>query len=140
MVYKIFLDINILIDFLDSKRLHHQDAVQLITKAEAGSCDVFVTESVLNTTAYLVRKDYDAIAIKPVFKGLLAFTEIIPVDNFIYQLGIQKSVTDLEDAVLYAAASHARLDYFMTNDLKDFNKLANLSLPILQANQFLKLV
>jgi predicted nucleic acid-binding protein len=131
MAYKIFLDINILIDFFDSKRLHHRDAVKLISMAEAKNC---------NASAYLVKKDYDTIAIKPVFTGLLAFTKIIPVDNFIYQLGIQYSINDLEDAVLYAAANQAKVDYFITNDLKDFNRLATPSLPIMQAKQFLTLV
>jgi predicted nucleic acid-binding protein len=138
MAYKIFLDINILIDLLDEQRLHHSSAVELIHKAENNICLAHVTESVLNTTAYLIRKDYPPAKLIALFNHLLSFTQVIPVDTITYSAGLQKAVNDIEDAVIYAAALKHKLDFFITNDLKDFKKLEQPYLPIVQAKSFLQ--
>lgn len=140
MAYKIFLDTNILIDLLDDERLHHTNAIRLINEAENGNCTMYVTESVLNTTAYLVRKDYPTQKLIPLFNHLLSFVEVIPVNTITYQMGLHKAVNDIEDAILYAAALAENLNYFITNDLKDLRKLEVPKLPVLQAKDFIKLI
>jgi len=137
MAYKIFLDINILIDLLDNKRSNHSDAVSLMNYAEASACYALVTESVLNTTAYLIRKDYPPAKLRQLFNHLLAFVELIPVTTLIYTSGLQRTINDVEDAILYAAALHASVDYFITDDTKDFKKLEIPALPIMTAKDFL---
>ncbi len=140
MAFKILIDTNILIDLLDAKRLNHQAAIDLFNEAENNNLSVFVSESVLNTTAYLVRKDYSVKQIKDVFQHLLSFVEIIPVNNFTYTAGLQMAVNDLEDAILYSAALAKRLDYFITNDIKDLRKIELAALPVMQAKDVLKLI
>ena len=140
MAIRILVDTNILIDLLDAKRLNHEAAIDLFNEAENNSLSVFVSESILNTTAYLVRKDYSVTQIKEVFQHLLSFVEIIPVNNFIYAAGLQMAVNDLEDAILYSAALAKRLDYFITNDIKDLRKIEQPALPVMQAKDVLKLV
>ena len=137
MAYKIFLDINILIDLLDNKRANHPYALSVINHAEAGDCYAYVTESVLNTTAYLIRKDYPPAKLRQLFNHLLAFVELIPVTTLIYTNGVQRTVNDVEDAILYTAALHSSLDFFLTNDIKDFKKLQIPALPVMTAKEFL---
>ena len=137
MAYKIFLDINILIDLLDNKRANHLDAVKIINHAEAGDCYAYVTESVLNTTAYLIRKDYPPAKLRHLFNHLLAFVELIPVSTLIYTNGVQRILNDVEDAILYTAALHASVDFFLTNDTKDFKKLEIPALPVTTTKDFL---
>ena len=137
MAYKIFLDINILIDLLDNKRANHPDAVNLINHEEAGDCYAYVTESVLNTTAYLIRKDYPPAKLRQLFNHLLAFVELIPVTTLIYTNGVQRTINDVEDAILYTAALHSSVDFFLTNDLKDFKRLEIPALPVMTAKDFL---
>lgn len=96
MAYKIFLDINILIDLLDDRRISHIDAVNLITEAESGNCYPYVTESVLNTTSYLVRKDYPPSKLKVLFLDLLSFVELIPVNSVMYITGLQSALNDIQ--------------------------------------------
>jgi predicted nucleic acid-binding protein len=139
MAYKIFLDRNILIDFLDNQRANHVAAAELIDQAEAGNCFSYVTESVLNTTAYLLRKAYPAKKIKSLLHDLLSFTELIPVNKVMYITGLNSAVNDLEDSILYTAAIHARLDYYITNDSTHFQQLEVATLPVLTARKFLDL-
>ena len=137
MAHKIFFDINILIDLLDDKRGSHPEAVRLIEQAEAAVCYAFVTESVLNTTAYLIRKDYTSSKLRQLFNHLLSFVELIPVTTLIYTSGVQRTINDVEDAILYTAALHASVDFFITNDIKDFKRLEIPTLPVMTAKDFL---
>ena len=139
MAYKIFLDINVLIDLLDNNRTNHSYAVSVINHAEAGDCYAYVTESVLNTTAYLIRKDYPPAKLRQLFNHLLAFVELIPVTTLIYTNGVQRAINDVEDAILYTAALHKSIDFFITNDIKDFKKLEIPVLPVLFAKDFLSM-
>ena len=140
MGFKIFIDINIFIDLLDNERFHHLDAVNLFNEAEAEKCYSFVTESVLNTTSYIIRKDYSIPKVKELFSHLLSFCKLIPVDNFVCEAGLQRTVNDVEDAILYTAALQAKMDYFVTNDKKDLKRIEVPSLPVLSAKDFLTLV
>jgi predicted nucleic acid-binding protein len=137
MAYKIFLDINILIDMLDDKRSNHTNAVKLIDMAEAGDCFAYVTESVLHTTAYLIRKTYTPAKFRQLFNHLLTFVELIPVTTLMYTSGLQRVINDVEDAILYTAALHASLDFYITNDIKDFRRLEIPTLPVMTAEDFL---
>lgn len=140
MAYKIFLDINILIDLLDNKRNNHLDAISVINKAEAADCFAFATESVLNTTAYLIRRYYSPDELRQLLNHLLSFIELIPVTTLIYTNGIQRAINDVEDAILYTAALHSSVDFFVTSDLKDFKKLEIPALPVMTAKEFLSII
>ena len=137
MACKIFLDINILIDLLDDKRSNHPDAVKLIDLVEAGACYGYVTGSVLNTTDYLIRKDYSPPKLRQLLNHFLSFVELIPVTTLIYTSGVQRTINDVEDAILYTAALHASVDFFITDDMKDFRKLEIPALPVMTATEFL---
>jgi predicted nucleic acid-binding protein len=137
MATKIFVDINIFIDLFDNKRANHQDAIVLFEHLENSNCNGFVTECVLNTTAYLVRKDYTADKLKLMFQHLLSFVQLIPVSNSIYSNALNFNSPDIEDAVLYAAAIDAKLNYFITSNHKDFKKMEIASLPILSLKEFI---
>jgi predicted nucleic acid-binding protein len=137
MAIKIFIDTNIFIDLFDNKRANHQDAVVLFEQLENGGCTGFVTECVLNTTAYLVRKDYAADKIKLMFQHLLSFIQLIPVSNVTYNNALHFTASDIEDAVLYAASIEAKLNYFISSNQKDFRKMEIASLPVLSLKEFI---
>lgn len=140
MVFKLFIDINIIVDLLDADRPGHNDAVKLIEEAEAGNCKCFVTESVLNTTAYLVRKDYNVRYITKMFGHLLSFIQLLPVFTNTYQVALIRTANDLEDAALYQTAIENRLDYFVTGNVADFKKIIVNVLPIKSSAEILELM
>jgi predicted nucleic acid-binding protein len=140
MAFKLFIDINIIVDLLDSERSGHSHAVKLIDEAEATRCICFVTESVLNTTAYLVRKDYNVASLTKMFFHLLTFIQLLPVYTKTYQFASHMAVNDIEDAVLYQTAIDNNLDYFVTSDVKDYKRIALPSLPVITTSELIKLI
>ena len=138
MAIKLFVDTNIIIDFLDRDRKNNKDAIAFFEELENGKCVGYVTECVLNTTAYLLRKHYTTQQLRPIFQHLLSFIQLVPVSNSTYKNALHFSSTDIEDAVLYSAAIDAKLNYFITSNHKDFKKMEIASLPVFSLDDFIK--
>ena len=58
MAFSPFLDTNIIIDLLDPLRPFHEESVILFSILEEGRFKAYYSESVVTTTAYVIRKDY----------------------------------------------------------------------------------
>ena len=140
MATKIFLDTNIIIDFFEPTRAEHKAAVALITAIENEIIEGYLSESVLNTTAYILRKQYSIDALQEMLHHLLTFTKIIGCSNAIYKKGLQLLSNDIEDAILYQLAFENNIDFFITSDKKDFRKLSSVLLPAINAKDFLKIM
>ena len=59
MAYKVFPDINIIIDFFQRTRALHEEAKQLFFDIADGKALGYFSESVINTTAYILRNDVE---------------------------------------------------------------------------------
>jgi len=140
MAYKVFLDINILVDFLDMDRKEHAPAKELFEAIEKRQIKAYFSESIINTTAYIIRKRIKIDTFKQLMSDLLLLIKVLPCTNPIVLEAYKNAKNDLEDAVLYQIALNNKMDYFITSDNKDFEKLADKSLPIFSAKKLLELI
>lgn len=140
MAFKIFLDTNIIIDFFDAQRSGHETAVQLFDFAEKNIVAANSSETVLNTTIYILRKEFSTDTMKAMLNELLNFLDILPCSNALYRRALQLPANDLEDAVLYQIALEGRLDYFVTSNKKDFKNIVSPLLPVVSAREMMKLL
>jgi predicted nucleic acid-binding protein len=140
MACKIFLDINVFVDFFDPNRPDHAAATKLFSFIENKKAIAFTSESVICTTLYLISKQYDSAAIKTLTKEILTNFEILPCSNFLFLQSLNIDFDDIEDAVIYNLAIHNKLDYFITNDNEALKKMATKKLPIVTTKDFLLLM
>jgi predicted nucleic acid-binding protein len=140
MANKIFLDINILVDFVDSTRAEHQTAKDLFNLIDEGKIQAYLSESVINTTAYLVRKAIPVNVFTKLIVRLLEFVNVLPCNDLIIEHACRIVKNDFEDAVLYSIALSNKLNFFITDDTKDFNKIAQPAVRVVSASEMLKLV
>lgn len=140
MVYKVFLDINILIDFFVQSRLNNKHAVQIFSLVEKKLLKGYISESVLSTTAWLLRKDYSAKQLRNIFEEMLNLFTILPCNERSCKEALHSNIPDIEDSVLYYIALHHRMDYFITNDKNDFKKVTQKFLPVVTSSQFISLL
>lgn len=140
MGFKIFLDTNIIIDFFDARRSEHETAVQLFDCAEKNIVAAKTSETALNTTVYILRKEFRTDAMKAMLNDLLSFLDILPCSNALYRRALLLNANDLEDAVLYQLALESRLDYFVTSNKKDFKNMVSPLLPVVSAKEMMKLL
>lgn len=122
-VPKLFLDTNVILDFLlDSRGSFHDPAVALMREIGAGNAEAVFATSQATDLYYCLRKavgDRDARSLlRKVFAlvGLCATPPEACVD------ALDMDIPDYEDAVQVATARAARCDWVVTRNLRDYAK------------------
>lgn len=135
MAYKIFLDTNIIVDLL-MERQYELDAINEMFKL-AGNENITlnVSESVIATTFYVLRKE-KRIDTLSAFREMCKIVNTIPFSKDILYYPLEK-YKDIEDGILYFLAYKAKMNYFITRNVKDFVFLFP-SLPVMTPTNFLK--
>jgi predicted nucleic acid-binding protein len=140
MAYKVFLDTNIIVDFLQPVRSFHEAAQELFLNLSKDIFTGYVSESVITTTPYIIRKDYSANELYTILKNLNQKLKILSCNNQHVLSALQKHPPDFEDALLYEIALHHQMDYFVTSNAKDFKKTEQASLPVIDARELNKIL
>lgn len=140
MAYNIFLDTNIIVDFLDPLRLFHHESNILFEMLEEKRFKAYYSESVATTTAYLIRKDFSKNDISEIIENLNKKIILLPCDSQFVKNATSIFPPDFEDALLYEIALHHQMDYFITSDKKHFKHIQKEILPVMNAKDFNKLI
>ena len=135
MVSKIFLDANILLDFL-LKRNAYEIAKKVISLCVNGQLQAFITPSIVHIVGYWLTKAYGSGKAKELLLTLLADITIIDTGHEITLNALHSKINDIEDALQYYTALHHKLDCFISND-KQLQKTAIPILPVYTAEGFL---
>src|SRR5205809_705586 len=98
MASKIFLDANILLDFL-LKRDNYEDAKKLIQLIIEKKLRGFVTPAIVHIVAYWVTKAYGIIKTKQLLLTLLADITVIDCTHEITLTALHSRIDDIEDAL-----------------------------------------
>jgi len=117
----IFLDTNILIDFLADRPPFSKFAIEIFDNAEKGNIKLYTSSHSFATTHYLLKKYIGELELRKLLFSLLDFIDIIAVDNGIIKKSLLSKHKDFEDAIqIFAANSVDKVDYIITRNLKDF--------------------
>lgn len=75
---------------------------------------------------------------RKILKGMLAILKVRKADNTPYRKACLRDMKDLEDAFQYEVALHgAKLDFFVTGNLRDFATTNTKTLPVVTPAQML---
>jgi predicted nucleic acid-binding protein len=140
MDYNIFLDTNIIVDFLDPLRPSHEDSTTLFNYLYEGKFKAYYSESVATTIAYVIRKDYSKNRICEIIDSLNRKIILLPCGASHIANAANKMPPDFEDALLYEIALHHQLDYFITSDIRHFKPIESANLPVINSREFNKLM
>lgn len=136
MVFKIFLDANILLDFL-LKRNNYNNAKNVIDLVVKGKAKAFITPAIVHIVGYWLSKSYGNKTAKELLLTLLMDVNIIEIDHEITLLALHSKIDDIEDALQYYTALHHQLDFFISED-KTFQKSSIPTLPVVSAEHLLQ--
>jgi predicted nucleic acid-binding protein len=134
MANKIFLDTNILIDFIQERNNELDAIIEIFKLGEIGKVDLYISESIITTALYVLQKE--KIDVISIFKDLSNIVNIIPFSKDILYYPLEK-YKDIEDGILYFLAYKAKMNYFITRNVKDFI-FSFPSLPVITPTNFLK--
>ena len=133
---KVFLDTNIVIDFLSHREPHYQAAALIMMMAESGKCDFCMCSMSVHNIFYILHHAYgfDIEAIYEKVSALFAFLGItdLTADNVLD--AVCRKEKDIEDCMQYISAEQAGADVIVTRNKKDFS---GTILPVMTPDDFL---
>jgi len=116
MTNRLFLDTNIILDFLDHKRALHPQAKELFLKIITEDYFVVISEDMLSTIYYIHKNKSNALAF---FETIIDEWDIVPYDKDVIVEAIQickKTGQDLEDTLQCLSAKKHQCTYIITSD------------------------
>lgn len=138
MAFKVFLDVNIILNFV-LQRDGYKSSKTIITWAEEGKINGFVSPTVVQICSYWIAKAYGVKKAKEIMTTLLAFTRTIDTPHEVVLAALHSSMNDIEDALQYYTALHHKMTYVISQD-KVFQKAALPSLQVVSPTDFIQLI
>lgn len=130
----LFLDTNVMIDFLGERETFYEEIAKIIVLAEKQEIKITASSLSFVNTFYVLSKVFDQKILNEI---LIKFRIVCNVSN-VDEINIDKSLfsdfSDFEDAVQYHSAFHHNCDIFITRNKKDFK---NSDIPLMTPIEFL---
>lgn len=134
----IFLDTNVILDFLADRKPYSEHAAKLFSLADRGDLHIYVSAISFNNVYYVIRKVWSHQKAVRLIAQLEALVTIISVDGKILRGSMIASFRDLEDAIQHQCAlSDKKIECIATRNNKDFKKSL---LPVFSPEEVIKLI
>jgi len=125
----IFMDTNVVIDFLANLQPFSLDAARLFNLSVDGKIKIYISAVSYNNIYYILRQSLTRNAAIKLLTELAEISEVVDVTGSIIRQSLKTDFNDYEDAIQYhCALSTPQIDFIVTRNTKDFKKSA---LPVL---------
>ena len=125
----IFMDTNVVIDFLADRQPFSLHAARLFDLTISGKVKIYISAVSYNNIYHILRQSLSNAATIKLLKELAEMTEVADVTKAIIQQSLKTDFKDYENAIqYYCALSISKIDFIVTRDTKDFK---NSVLPVL---------
>ena len=132
---KIFLDTNILLDFLAARSPFDVEAKILFNRAQTGQIQLFASVLSICNIAYILRKISPSADVPQILANLSTLVTLTPVDDQIISDALQSSFTDFEDSVQHFSAFHfGGITHLVTRNQSDYQ---HSLIPVVTPNDYL---
>jgi len=132
---RVFIDTNIMLDFLGERHPYYEPIAKIATLAEKEKLTLVVSPiSFATVNCFLAKFESQTIAREKLRKFKI-LSEICSLNEQTIEKGLNSSIKDFEDALQYFSATEADCNLIITRNGKDFRKSL---LPVMTAKEFLK--
>lgn len=132
---KIFLDTNIVVDFLGEREGFYEPAAKILTLADEKRIEVMTSPTSISKTYYLLSKfETTKAALEKIRKFKILCTSSV-MDDEVIEKAIHSDFKDFEDAMQYFSAIGSNCDVIITRNERDFK---NALIPVMNAKSFLQ--
>ena len=132
---KIFLDTNVVIDYLAKRTPFGEDAVQIFSLSSQQN-NLCISALSFTTIYYVLKKYLEHDMLITMLEALSKLVEILPTDHSIITSALHSDYKDFEDAVQYNTALAGNASVIVTRNPKDFKKSI---IPIYTPTEFLQI-
>jgi predicted nucleic acid-binding protein len=134
-VNKVFLDCDIILDFITGRLPFAEPANALFSLAEHKIISLCTSSLTYSHLFYLLRKTIPAESLRETLKTLTILVEPLMVDGTTIKAALELDFTDFEDAIQECTAKAAAILILITRNVKDYRKS---KLVIKTPGEFLK--
>ena len=119
---KVFLDTDVILDFLLERKSFSEASIFLLTLGDIGKINLYSSGLVFSNCYYVLRKLSSHSKVIDALQSLRSFIEMVPIDHQVVDDALHSSFKDFEDAIQNSAASSAGIRFLITRNIKDYKK------------------
>lgn len=134
MKRRIFLDTNIVIDYLAKRIPFAEDALSVFSLSPL-HIQLCISSLSFTTIYYVLRKNFEREQLLDILETLYSLVEVLPTDESAIFLSIRSQFHDFEDAVQYYTALAGNVDVKVSRNSKDY---INSTIPVFTPSELLK--
>ncbi len=132
---KIFLDTNIIIDFLGEREVFYEPAAKIMTLADRKKIKIFTSPSSISNSYYLLSKYENTKTALEKIRKFKVLCSISMMDDEVIEKAINSNFKDFEDAMQYFSALASHCDVIVTRNENDFK---NAMIPVMNGESYLQ--
>lgn len=130
----LFIDTNVMIDFLGERESFYDEIAKIIVLAEKQELKLTASSLSFVNTFYVLSKVFDKKTLHEILAKFRILCDVANVDEINIDKSLHSDFNDFEDAVQYHSALHHNCNIFITRNKKDFR---SAELPIMTPSEFL---
>ena len=134
----IFIDTDVIIDFLIDREPHSREAAIIFTLVEQKKLKGFVSSLTFSNLYYVLRKIESHNKVIAKLDSISRLLTILKVDQQTIKYAISSGFTDFEDGIqYYCARDFRKIDVIITRNIKDYK---SSDIPVMTPAEYLKMV
>lgn len=138
---KVFVDTDILLDFLVYERTHRKDARIIFEGVRQKLYNLVITTQSVIDAAYIVKKAGSSSAGTAEFIDWLTLhSNMESIDSYDIREALNSEMPDFEDNAQFAHAESSNCDFLVTNDKEMFRRKSSTGMTIMSSEQFVSLM
>jgi len=134
MSKRIFIDTNVMLDFLGERNPFYESIAKIATLGEKGRLTMVVSPISFATVNYFLSKFENSKTAREKLRKFKIICEICSLDEHTIEKGLNSSFKDFEDTLQYFSATESDCELIITRNGKDFKKSL---LPVMTPVEFL---
>jgi predicted nucleic acid-binding protein len=138
MVIKVFVDSDIIIDFLIDRQPHAVSSSQLFNLGDSGIIKLYTSTLSINNVHYIIRRVLGTNRSKEIILELLDLLEVLEVTKTDITSALKSDINDFEDAIQHSVAIKVdKINSIVTRNTKDYKRS---KISVFSPDAFLKLI
>ncbi len=134
----LFIDTDVIIDFLIDRRPHSREAAIIFTLIEQKRLKGYVSSLTFSNLYYVLRKVESHNKVISKLDSISNILTILKVDQKTIKDAITSTFLDFEDSIQYCCArDYKKIDVLITRNTKDYK---NSEIPVMTPSDYLKTV
>ena len=135
MSKRVFIDTNVMLDFLGERKPFYTSIAKIATMGEKGELALVVSPISFATVNYFLSKFESSKIASEKLRKFKIISEICSLDGQTIEKGLNSSFKDFEDALQYFSATESNCELILSRNGKGFKKSL---LPVMTPDEFLK--